>query len=191
MTELSSLITDLASGDDLRAERALASLAAHGLAALPALLQLARSPSPDHRWWAIRCLADLHEGRADTALRNGLQDADLAVCQAAAVALRDRPLATAIPQLAALLGSKDHLLSRLASDALAATGSAATSALAEALQSTSATTRIAAARALAFNQDPGAIPALYAALEDASSLVEYWAIEGLERRGLGMVYFPP
>lgn len=70
-------------------------------------------------------------------------------------------------------------------------GSAATIALADALHSSSASARIAAARALALNQDPDAIPALYAALDGASSLVEYWAIEGLERRGLGMVYFPP
>jgi HEAT repeat protein len=191
VTDLSSLIADLASGDDLRAERARASLAAHGLPALPALLRLARSSSPDHRWWAICCLADLHHEQADTALRNGLEDADLAVRQAAALALRDRPLATTVPQLASLLGSEDHLLSRLAGDALAAMGSAATIALADALHSSSASTRIAAARALALNQDPDAIPALYTALEGASSLVEYWAIEGLERRGLGMVYFPP
>ncbi|MBM3122987.1 MAG: HEAT repeat domain-containing protein, partial [Chloroflexi bacterium] len=51
--------------------------------------------------------------------------------------------------------------------------------------------RMGAVRALAMNEDPGAIPALYAALEDPSSMVEYWAGEGLERRGLGMVYFQP
>ena len=100
-------------------------------------------------------------------------------------------MATAIPRLVSLLGDEDSLLSRLASDALVAMGSAAISALAEALQLPSATARIGAARALALNLDSGAIPALFAALEDASGLVEYWAIEGLERRGLGMVYFPP
>jgi HEAT repeat protein len=55
----------------------------------------------------------------------------------------------------------------------------------------SAVTRIGAVRALALNQDPDAIPPLYAALEDSSSMVEHWAVDGLERRGLGMVYFPP
>jgi len=155
------------------------------------MLRLARSPSPDHRWWALRCLSAIHDPRADRALVHGLHDQDLSVRQAAALALRDRPMATAIPQLIALLGSEDSLLARLSGDALAAMGSAATSALAEVLRSASASARIAAARSLAFNQDPGSTPFLYAALEDASRLVEYWAIEGLERRGLGMVYFPP
>ena len=191
MIELPGLITDLASGDDLRAEAARVALELHGSAALSELLRLAHSSSPDHRWWAIRCLSDDHDERADRALINGLDDPDLTVRQAAAVALRDRPMATAIPLLVHLLGSEDSLLSRLASDALAATGSAATSILAEALQSASASARIGAARALALNLDPGAIPALYAALGDVSNMVEYWAIEGLERRGLGMVYFLP
>lgn len=191
MTELPTLIAGLASGDDLRAELARVALELHGPAALPALLRLARSPSPDHRWWAMRCLSDHHHEQADRALIDGLDDPDLSVRQAAALALRDRPMATAIPQLVGLLGSEDSLLSRLASDALAATGSAATSVLAEALQSSSASARIGAARALALNLDPEAIPALYAALGDASSMVEYWAIEGLELRGLGMVYFLP
>jgi HEAT repeat protein len=139
----------------------------------------------------MRCLSDQPHQQADRVLVDGLGDPDLAVRQVAALALRDRPLAAAIPQLACLLDSEDSLLSRLASDALAAMGSVATLALAEALQSSSATTRIGAARSLALNLNPGAVPALYAALEDPSSLVEYWAIEGLERRGLGMVYFLP
>jgi HEAT repeat protein len=189
--ELSSLIADLASGDDLRAKAARAAPELLGPAALPALLRLAQSPSPDHRWWAMHCLSDHHHEHADRVLIDGLHDPDLSVRQAATLALRDRPMATAIPQLVGLLASKDSLLSRLASDALVAMGSAATSALAEALQSSSAVTRIGAARSLALNLDPGAVPALYAALEDMSGLVEYWAIEGLERRGLGMVYFLP
>jgi HEAT repeat protein len=191
VSELSSLIADLASGDDPRAEAAHAALGLHGSAALPALVRLAQSPSPDDRWWAMRCLSDQHHEQADQALIDGLHDPDLSVRQAAALALRHRPMATAIPCLVSLLGDEDSLLSRLASDALAAMGSAATRALAEALQSPSATARIGAARALALNLDPGAIPALFAALEDASALAEYWAVEGLERRGLGMVYFPP
>jgi HEAT repeat protein len=139
----------------------------------------------------MRCLSDQPHPEADQALVDGLGDPDLAVRQVAALALRDRPMAAAIPQLAGLLDSEDSLLSRLAGDALAAMGSVATPALAEAMQSFSAATRIGAARSLALNLDSGAIPTLYAALEDPSRLVEYWAIEGLERRGLGIVYFPP
>jgi HEAT repeat protein len=139
----------------------------------------------------MRCLSDQPHQQADQVLVDGLGDPDLPVRQVAALALRDRPMAAAIPQLVGLLDSEASLLSRLASDALAAMGSVATPALAEALQSSSAAARIGAARSLALNLDPGAVPALYAALEDPSSLVEYWAVEGLERRGLGMVYFLP
>jgi HEAT repeat protein len=191
VTELSSLIAELTCGDDVRAERARAALARHGPAALPALLRLAQSATADDRWWAIRCLSDHFDSQADRVLMDGLSDPDLSVRQAAAVALRDRPLAPVIPQLVSLLGSEDSLLSRLASDALASMGSPATPALLETMRSPSAAIRIGAARSLALNLDPDAIPALYAALEDPSRLVEHWAIEGLERRGLGMVYFPP
>jgi HEAT repeat protein len=166
-------------------------LSSHALEALPALLRMAQSEIPDHRWWALRCLTDVYHPRADDRLLQGLHDADVTVRQAAALALRDRPLAAAIPRLVSLLDSQDSLLSRLAGDALAAMGSVASSALAQAARSSSAAVRIGAVRALAFNQDPDAVPALYAALEDHSSMVEHWAVDGLERRGLGMVYFPP
>lgn len=175
----------------MRAERARTALASHGLEALPALLRLAQSETPDDRWWALRCLAEVYHPHADDSLLRGLYDAEVSVRQAAALALRDRPLAAAIPRLASMLDSADSLLSRLAGDALAAMGSVASPALAEAARSSSAATRIGAVRALAFNQDPDAVPALYAALDDDSSMVEHWAEDGLERRGLGMVYFPP
>ncbi len=175
----------------MRAERARTALASPGLEAFPALLRLARSADPDHRWWALRCLTDVHHPDADDSLLRGLHDADASVRQVAALALRDRPLAAAIPQLVSLLDGQDSLLSRLAGDALAAMGSVASPALAQAARSSSAAARIGAVRALALNQDPDAIPALYAALEDDSSMVEHWAVDGLERRGLGMVYFPP
>jgi HEAT repeat protein len=191
VTDLSNLIAELCSGDDVRAERARTALASHELEALPALLRLAQSETPDHRWWALRCLTDVYHSDADDKLLEGLDDGEVSVRQAAALALRDRPLAAALPRLVRLLDSTDSLLSRLAGDALAAMGSVASPALAEAARSPSAVTRIGAVRALAFNQDPDAIPALYAALEDSSSMVEHWAVDGLERRGLGMVYFPP
>jgi len=189
--DLAHLIAELGSRDDVRAEQARTVLTPHGLEALPALLRLAQSETPDDRWWALRCLADVYHPDADDQLLQGLHDAVVSVRQAAALALRDRPLAAAIPQLVSLLDSTDSLLSRLAGNALAAMGSVATPALAEAARSSSAVTRIGAVRALAFNQDPDAVPALYAALEDHSSMVEHWAVDGLERRGLGMVYFPP
>ena len=39
--------------------------------------------------------------------------------------------------------------------------------------------------------DTRAIPALFKALEDESAIAQYWADEGLERMGVGQVYFKP
>lgn len=128
---------------------------------------------------------------ADRALIDALHDRHPTVRQAAALALRLRPLADAIPALITCLADEDRLLARLAGDALAACGSAATGALQQAAGDPEPAVRIGAVRALALNDDPGASAALYAALDDASGMVEHWATEGLERRGLGMVYFAP
>jgi len=46
-------------------------------------------------------------------------------------------------------------------------------------------------RALAEITDHRAIPALMAALDDESVMVQHWAEEGLERLGLDMVYLKP
>jgi HEAT repeat protein len=51
--------------------------------------------------------------------------------------------------------------------------------------------RTHAARALALIGDTSAIPALFKALEDDSAMVQYWVEEGLERMGVGQVYFKP
>jgi len=188
---LPNLIDELISGDDLRAEQASAVLIRRGTEALPLLLGVIRSSSPDHRWWALHSLAHIYHAQADQALVDALGDPDSSVCQAAALGLRQRPLAAALPRLISLLGSEDGLLSRLAGDALAALGAVGTAALALAATDPSPAARIAAVRALALNEDPAAMPALYAALEDTSALVEHWATDGLERRGLDMVYFQP
>jgi HEAT repeat protein len=51
--------------------------------------------------------------------------------------------------------------------------------------------RANAARALALLADPAAIPALFNALEDDSLIVQHWAEEGLERLGVGTLFFKP
>jgi HEAT repeat protein len=51
--------------------------------------------------------------------------------------------------------------------------------------------RIQAARALALIGDTRAIPELFNALDGDSALLEYWAGEGLEKMGVGMVFFTP
>jgi HEAT repeat protein len=52
-------------------------------------------------------------------------------------------------------------------------------------------TRLEAVRALAKIGDDCAIPALCEALDDNSALIEYWASEGLEKMGVGMVFYKP
>jgi hypothetical protein len=37
--------------------------------------------------------------------------------------------------------------------------------------------------------DLGAVPALFKSLDDGSAMVEHWADEGLQRRGIGMAFF--
>jgi len=51
--------------------------------------------------------------------------------------------------------------------------------------------RIEAARALGEVGDSSAIPALFAALNDSSAVVVHLAEIGLERLGVGMVFFEP
>jgi HEAT repeat protein len=51
--------------------------------------------------------------------------------------------------------------------------------------------RLEAVRALAKIGDERAIPALFDALDNDSALIEYWASEGLEKMGVGMVFYKP
>jgi len=191
VTDLEVLLADLTSGDDVRAEAAVSSLADLGEAALPSLLELLESPSPDHRWWAVRALTALDEPAGWLGAVRGLEDPDPSVRQCAALALRHRPLVEAVPGLSQALADPDRLTARLAADALGAVGSAATSALVRALISPSPAVRIEAARALADLRDKESIPALFAALDDPSTVVQYWVEEALERMGVGMVFFKP
>ena len=97
----------------------------------------------------------------------------------------------AVPRLIEALGDEDRLLARLASGALAVAGPEAISPLSEAMQSEASQVRIEAARALGQSSDPDAIPALFAALNDTSAVVVHLAEVGLERLGVGMVFFRP
>jgi HEAT repeat protein len=88
------------------------------------------------------------------------------------------------------LDDPDPLARRLAGEALEAVGSEAVPALLEVMGDGSHVARLEAARALANIGDARAIPALFEALDD-SALMEYWASEGLERMGVGMIFFNP
>jgi len=185
------LLRELQSGDDDRSESAVHGVTELGERMLPLLLEQLQSQEPDQRWWATAALTYIDREEARKALLVSLVDEDTAVRQCAAFGLRRHPYVDALPILLDLLGDQDRLLARLAADALAALGECAVSPLTEALRSEDAAVRIEAARALASIDDPSVIAPLFTALDDDSSLVTHWAEEGLQRRGVGMVFFKP
>jgi HEAT repeat protein len=190
-TDLRSLLGDLTSGDEARAESAVPALAALGEAALPGLLDLLGTTDHDQRWWATRTLAALGGEAACSALERALRDPDPDIRQCAALGLRHQPSAQAVRSLCTALSDPDRLTARLAGDALIAAGTQATADLIELIARAGPAAKIEAVRALAGIADQRAIPAIYALLDDPSALVQHWAEEALERMGVGMVYFKP
>jgi HEAT repeat protein len=188
---LETLLAELVSTDDARAARALSQLPQHGELALDYLLELLDSAQTDHRWWAAAALAGIDQPRSRHGLIKALQDSDSGVRQCAAAGLRRLPAPEAIPALIEALGAADRLYARLASGALAVLGAGAVEALTLAMRSEDPRTRIEAARALGEAGDGSAIPALFAALSDPSAVVVHLAEIGLERLGVGMVFFEP
>jgi HEAT repeat protein len=195
MTTAPEWLEALAGGDDSRAEAAAQALAALGQAALPGLRELIAPASgtgeaPEARWWAARTLALIDSPEAAGLLLGLLDDPDEAVRACAIAGLGEERRPESAPRLAALLAEPSPFLARLAGDALIRLGPAAMPELLLALQDAASPQRRAqAARALAHLAVPESIPALFRALEDESMLVQHWAEEGLERLGVGMVYF--
>jgi HEAT repeat protein len=188
---LDALLNDLLGGDEARAEAAARGLQAYGETALHALDALRASSDVEARWWAVRALAEFSAGQAAPRLAAALDDSDLAVRQCAALGLSQRPGVEAIPALAQALASPDSLLARLAANALAAAGPHGTPALTAILEDQNHPGRMEAARALALAADPQAIPILYKVCDEGSAWMEYWAGVGLDRMGVGMMYFKP
>lgn len=189
--EITKIASDFAYGSDKIAEgtaRDLARLASGDLKVYKQLLQDQRA---DVRWWAVRSLAEIESPEITPLLITSLDDADVSVRQCAALALQKHPDQRAISALIEMLKSTDQLLSRLAGDALVASGGDAVPALLEVMQADHPAARIQAARALALISDTRAIPELFNALDGDSALLEYWAGEGLEKMGVGMVFFAP
>ncbi len=191
MTSLEGLLTELVSGDDARAEATVPALSLHGEAAVKRLRDLLSSPQSDHRWWATRALATIHETAARSALIRSLSDPDEGVRHCGALGLQENPTPRAIPPLIEALASDDRLLARLAANALASVGRPAVPRLAEAAANEDARVRIEAVRALAKMEHPDAIGPLFAAIDDPSSVVRHWAEDGLDRLGVGMSFFNP
>lgn len=190
MSTLDELLADLTSGDETRAEDAVPGLVEQGEAAFPALRDLLNSADADNRWWALRTLAQSPQTRTKWLLPF-LNDPDPEVRQAAALGLCGHPDETAIRPLVQALSDPDSMMSVLACNALVAIGKPAVPAIIEIRADASQTARINAMRALAEIADHRAIPALMAALEDDSVMIQHWAEEGLERLGLDMVYLKP
>jgi HEAT repeat protein len=51
--------------------------------------------------------------------------------------------------------------------------------------------RLEAVRALAYIGDKRSIPQLFQALDEDSAMLEYWANEGLQKMGIGMMFYKP
>lgn len=185
------LIQALTSGDDMRAENAIPQIIARGTSIFPALTQLLSSSDPDHRWWALRAMSELDALDVSALLVAALDDPDQSVRQCAALGLRLKPDPGGIDGLIASMQGQDPLLSSLAADALVAIGEPAVPALLDVLSRGLPSGRLQAVRALALIGDRRAVPALFAALDDQSSLVQYRAENGLEKMGIGMTFFKP
>lgn len=192
MADLQNLLDDLASGDEDRAQAAVPALTMHGSKAVQALASLVRSPIADRRWWAAYALAAFQGDRlAQDLLIQTLEDSTDAVRQCAALALKQNPTASAVEPLVRLMRGHDRLAARLAGDALGAVGVAAVPALTRASKDPNPGVRIEAVRALAQMKHPDAIGPLFNCLDDPSSVVSLWAEEGLDRLGIGMIFFKP
>ncbi len=198
--EIRPLVDALARGDEEAAEKAAADLLQKGPASLKVLLPLLDSPDPDLRWWVLRALGEIPHPRALTALLQALRAPEPEIRQCAALGLRhhaqtgldEAEASQAVAALTPLLGEKDRLLASLARDALTALGEPAVPALLETLQNGSPAARLEAMRALAAIGDQRAIPAMFAAItEDDTALLQHWAEEGLEKMGVGMMFFKP
>lgn len=191
MEDLHALLHELDVQDDEQIEQVHALLIHYGKAALPDLNELLNSTDSEKRALAINALSHLPHTASRPALFHGLSDPDPIVRYSALLGLRRQPNPTALPMLVQFLGEEDALLVRLATDALIALGKDSIPDLVEILGRQRPHGRIGAARALASIDHEDVIQPLLKALRDRSTLVDYWAREGLNRRGLGMVFFSP
>ena len=190
MVVLQDLLSDLTSGNEIRAEKAVSGLIDLGEEAIPALVDLTHASEVDHRWWALRVLAQSPHSQAEW-LVPFLNDPACEVRQCAALGLAIKPDESAILPLVRALSDKDSMVSNLAVNALVKLGSAAVPALIEVVKNAPQSVRIHALRALAEIRDHRAIPVMMMVMEEDSALLQHWAKEGLDRLGLDMVYIKP
>ncbi len=190
MNSLDNLLANLTSGDEALAEAASNELAQMGEPALPRLRSLLDSSDMDHRWWAVRTLAQFAVSPVEW-LTSSLNDAASEVREAAALALSSHPDEKSIPFLILALSDGDSMVGTLAANALVLIGKAAVPFLITAYENTSLSARVHILHALAEIRDHRAIQLMMKALDSDSAVLNYWAKEGLERLGLNMVYIKP
>ena len=191
MSSLQNLLDDLISGEEERAEYAVAGLIELGEDAIPSLLDLTKSSSADSRWWALRTLAGSPHCRTDWLIPFLLNDPAPEVRQCAALGLAGRQDESAVEPLVQALSDADGMVGSLAVNALVKFGGAAVPSLIEAVTGGTQSARIHALRALAEIKDHRAIPTMMKVMQEDSALLGHWAKEGLERLGLDMVYIKP
>ena len=190
MSSLQDLLSDLTSGSETRAEKAVPELIDLGQEAIPALLDLTRSSEVDHRWWGLRVLAQSPHSQAEW-LVPFLNDPAREVRQCAALGLAIKPDESATQTLVHALNDEDSMVNSLVVNALVKIGNAAVPSLIEVVKSAPQSARIHALRALAEIRDHRAIPVMMKVMEEDSALLQHWAKEGLDRLGLDMVYIKP
>lgn len=190
MNALQSLLKDLTSGDEPRAEKAVSALIELGDEAIPALLDLTNSADVEVRWWALRTLAQSPLARTEW-LVPFLNDPAAEMRQCAALGLANNPNESAALPLVHALSDEDTLVGNLAVKALVNIGKPAVPSLIEKVKSGSQSARILALRALVEIRDARAIPVMMQVMDEDSALLQHWAKEGLERLGLDMVYMKP
>jgi HEAT repeat protein len=194
--ELHNLIKVLTGGNDQKAETA-AGVILHIAQNKPdevfnTICVLMDSKNPDERWWGVRLLAETSDNDETlTYMLTALRDEDIHVRQCAALGLRKNVHNAAASDLVDALNDEDHLVVELAADALTEIGEGAVPGLIKILEDGNPKARLEAVRALAGIGDQRSIPALFSLLDDDSQLIAYWANEGLERMGVGMVYYLP
>jgi HEAT repeat protein len=190
MASLNVLFADLISEDESRAEAAACGLAQLGETVFPTLGLLLQSSIVDQRWWAIRTLAQMREPPLNW-LIIALDDPSCEVREAAALAISAHPSENAVPGLIRALSDTEGMLGTLAMNALTEIGKPAIPALLEAYQSAQPKARIQIMRTMAEIQDQRAISLILKATDEDSAMLNYWAVEGIERLGLNMVYIKP
>jgi len=186
--QLQSLLDDLTSGDEDRAERAVSQLIELGEDAIPSLLELTRSINVDIRWWALRTLAGSPLCQTEWLVPFLSNDPAPEVRQCAALGLAGKPDESAIQPLVQALNDEDNMVGSLAMNALVKIGKDAVPSLIEIATNEKQSARIHAIRALAEIKDHRAIPIMMKVMQEDSALLQHWAKEGLDRLGLDMVY---